>query len=92
MEDSTDYEAQCLIDDGEGVYFLCPVHKREDALTYFDGLHNYSHEGQNPQQPFPQYLQLVSNLNELVFYEARIDHALGEHKPALYNPRNFHIV
>lgn len=72
MQHINDNDAQCLVEDGEGTWFLCPIGKKDEALAYFEALHDYSDEGASPHMPFLVYLEAVSDFENLIVFKSKI--------------------
>lgn len=68
-----DTEAQCLIDDGNGKFYLCPRYKREEGEAYFACLREYASELTSYPSPLPSFLTVVVSLEKLHFYRAFIE-------------------
>ena len=66
-----DTAAQCLIDDGEGNLFVCPLYKREEAVAYFEETYRKLADDDYLPQPLPSYLQQISGLDRFSFFGGR---------------------
>ncbi len=72
MNTPVDVDAQCLVDDREGMYFLCPAYKRDEALAYFEHHYESMAEDDWVPQPFPKYLVPVTSVENLTFYNPSV--------------------
>jgi hypothetical protein len=63
---------QCLIETGEGLWFLCPRYLRQEAETYFETAYNDLQSDRVPA-PLPDYLVEIEGPHRLYFYNARTD-------------------
>lgn len=68
-----DTEAQCLINNGNGKFYLCPRYKREEGEAYFACLHRHAAGTDFSTPQLPPFVTLVESLEKLHFYRAFIE-------------------